>query len=53
MDAGDLKADLHGYLQNARDARNLPSDDRQWWAAHRDQVERAARDAEQASGRFA
>src|SRR5882757_4500457 len=35
------------------DARNLPSDDRAWWAAHRDRVERAARDAEQASGRFA
>jgi hypothetical protein len=35
------------------DARNLPSDDREWWAAHRDRVERAARDAEQASGRFA
>jgi len=37
MDADDLKADLHGYLQNARDALT--------W--------RAARDAEQASGRFA
>ena len=86
MDADDLKADLHGYLQNSRDAltwklsglseydvqrpltptgtnllglathldaRNLPSEDGTWWAAHRDRVERAARDAEQASGRFA
>jgi hypothetical protein len=35
------------------DARNLPSEDGTWWAAHRDRVERAARDAEQASGRFA
>ena len=29
---------------------NLPSDDQAWWAAHRDRVERAAREAAQASG---
>ena len=29
---------------------NLPSDDQAWWAAHRDRVERAAREAARASG---
>jgi len=29
---------------------NLPSGDQAWWAAHRDRVERAARDAAKASG---
>jgi uncharacterized damage-inducible protein DinB len=32
---------------------NLPSDDQAWWAAHRDRVERAAREAAKADGEIA
>jgi hypothetical protein len=32
---------------------NLPSDDQAWWAAHRDRVERAAREAAKAGGEIA
>ena len=32
---------------------NLPSDDQAWWAAHRDRVERAAREAARAGGEIA
>jgi uncharacterized damage-inducible protein DinB len=31
------------------DEHNLPLEDRTWWAAHRDRVERAAREAERAT----
>jgi hypothetical protein len=32
---------------------SLPSDDQAWWAAHRDRVERAAREAAGAGGEIA
>ena len=44
---------VDGAVGLRTDQRGLPFDNRVWWAAHHDRVERAARDAEQASGRFA
>jgi hypothetical protein len=40
---------IDGTAGRTRENTNLPSADQVWWQAHRDQVERAAREAAKAS----
>lgn len=41
----DIIRELDGTAGLARENTNLPSGDQAWWQSHRDQVERAAREA--------